>query len=59
VKTAFLELYNEEFHDLLDPKSFQGGKSKEISIREEKMVQFLSKVSKRNVLTLLRSASTF
>lgn len=22
VKTAFLELYNEEFHDLLDPKSF-------------------------------------
>ena len=36
VKTAFLELYNEEFHDLLDPKSFQGGKSKEISIREEK-----------------------
>ena len=37
VKCSFLELYNEEFHDLLDPKSFgQGGKGKEIAIREEK-----------------------
>lgn len=37
VKCSFLELYNEEFHDLLDPKSFgQGGKGKDIAIREEK-----------------------
>jgi hypothetical protein len=39
VKVAFLELYNEELHDLLDPAGInkQTGKSaKEISIREEK-----------------------
>jgi len=37
VKCSFLELYNEEFHDLLDPKSFgHGSKGKEIAIREEK-----------------------
>lgn len=39
VKVAFLELYNEELHDLLDPAGInkQTGKSaKEITIREEK-----------------------
>lgn len=39
VKVAFLELYNEEFHDLLDPSGInkQTGKSaKDITIREEK-----------------------
>jgi hypothetical protein len=37
IKCSFLELYNEEFHDLLDPKSFgTGNKKKEIAIREEK-----------------------
>jgi kinesin family protein 4/21/27 len=41
VKVSFLELYNEEFHDLLDPASMQrdritGKPMKEITIREEK-----------------------
>jgi hypothetical protein len=41
VKVSFLELYNEELHDLMDPASMQrdritGKPGKEISIREEK-----------------------
>lgn len=39
VKVAFLELYNEEFHDLLDPAGINkatGKSAKEITIREEK-----------------------
>jgi len=36
VKVSFLELYNEEFHDLLDPASFSNGRKKEILLREEK-----------------------
>jgi len=43
VKIAFLELYNEELHDLLDPASMirdrvTGKPMKELTIREEKNV---------------------
>lgn len=34
VKCSFLEIYNEELHDLLDPLA--KGSSKDIAVREEK-----------------------
>ena len=42
VKVSFLEIYNEEIHDLLDPATFMQEKihnKKEITIREEKQGQ--------------------
>ena len=43
MRIAFLELYNEELHDLLDPASMvrdrtTGRPTKELTIREEKNV---------------------
>jgi len=43
IKISFLELYNEELHDLLDPASMvrdkiTGKPMKELTIREEKNV---------------------
>lgn len=56
VKCTFMELYNEEIHDLLDPNSMRrdkitGKAIKEISIREEKNGTITARGLKEEMVT--------
>jgi len=62
VKVSFLELYNEEFHDLLDPASMQrdritGKPQKEITIREEKNGTISTRGLKEEEVTTMEQCS--